>query len=78
VETLRGTEDMLLWRHRIEAGFSTEANYGRFYPGYARPTNRWIVRKGVGEEGEPQAQAGQSAIGEWSWQGNPAANQKMT
>ncbi|MFL5288298.1 MAG: hypothetical protein ACJ8AW_46925 [Rhodopila sp.] len=46
VQILRGTEDMLLWRHRIETGFSTEANYGRFYPDYARPTNRWIVRKG--------------------------------
>jgi hypothetical protein len=42
----RGTEDMLLWRHRIETNLSTEANYGRFYPGYARPTNRWIVRGG--------------------------------
>ena len=40
VQALRGTEDMLLWRHRIETGLSTEANYGRFYPGYARPTNR--------------------------------------
>jgi hypothetical protein len=39
-------EDMLLWRHRVETGLSTEANYGRFYPGYARPTNRWIVRIG--------------------------------
>jgi hypothetical protein len=39
VQILRGTEEMLLWRHRIETGVSTEANYGRFYPGYARPTN---------------------------------------
>ena len=31
---------MLLWRHRIEFGVSTEANHGRFYPGYVRPTNR--------------------------------------
>jgi hypothetical protein len=46
VQVLRGTEDMLLWRHRVEAGLSAEANYGRFYPGYARPTNRWIVRGG--------------------------------
>jgi hypothetical protein len=46
VQILRGTEDMLLWRHRIKTGLSTEANYGRFYPSYARPTNRWIVRKG--------------------------------
>jgi len=46
VPILRGIEDMLLWRHRIEAGASTEANYGRFYPGYTRPTNRWIVRGG--------------------------------
>lgn len=44
---LRGTEDMLLWRHRVETGMSTEANYGRFYPGYARPTNRWVVRRGT-------------------------------
>jgi hypothetical protein len=49
VQTLRGTEDTLLWRHRIETGLSTEANYGRFYPGYARPTNRWI-RKARGAE----------------------------
>jgi hypothetical protein len=40
VQILRGTEDMLLWRHWIETGLATEANYGRFYPGYARPTNR--------------------------------------
>jgi hypothetical protein len=49
IQTLRGTEDML-WRHRIETGLSTEANYGRFYAGYARPTNRWI-RKARGAEG---------------------------
>jgi hypothetical protein len=46
VQTLCGTEDMLLWRHRIETTWSTEANYGRLYPGYAQSTNRWIVRKG--------------------------------
>jgi hypothetical protein len=46
VQILHGTEDMLLWRHRVETGCSAEANYGRFYPGYARPTNRWIVRGG--------------------------------
>jgi hypothetical protein len=46
LQVLRGTEDMLLWRHRVETGLSTETNYGRFYPGYARPTNRWIVRGG--------------------------------
>ena len=46
VPVLRGTEDMLLWRHRVATGLSTEANYGRFYPGYTRPTNRWIVRGG--------------------------------
>lgn len=45
-KALRGTEDMLLWRHRLETGVSAEANYGRFYPGYARPTNRWIVSRG--------------------------------
>jgi hypothetical protein len=48
VQTLHGTEDMLLWRHRVETGSSTEANYGRFYPGYTRPTNRWVVRKLAG------------------------------
>jgi hypothetical protein len=37
---LRGTEDMLLWRHRVENRCSTEANYGRFYPGWSRSTNR--------------------------------------
>jgi hypothetical protein len=47
VQTLRGTEDMLLWRHRRETGCSTEANYGRFFPGYSRPTNRWVVRGGA-------------------------------
>ena len=44
LQTLRGTEDMLLWRHRVETGLSVAANYGRFYSGYSRPTNRWIVR----------------------------------
>jgi hypothetical protein len=45
--TLRGTEDMLLWRHRVENGSSTEANYGRFYRGWSRPTNRWIKRSAM-------------------------------
>ena len=36
----RGTEDMLLWRHRVDVNQSTVANYGRFYPGYGRPSNR--------------------------------------
>jgi hypothetical protein len=49
--TLRGTEDMLLWRHRVENGCSTEANYGRFYPGWSRPTNRWIARGGTKTRG---------------------------
>jgi hypothetical protein len=49
-QILCGIEDMLLWRHRLETGASTTANYGRFYPGFARPTNRWIVRKGRGAE----------------------------
>jgi hypothetical protein len=40
VQVLRGTEDMLLWRHRVTTGLSTEANHGRFYPGFIRPTNR--------------------------------------
>jgi hypothetical protein len=51
VQVLRGTEDMLLWRHRVTTGLSTEANYGRFYPGYTRPTNRWIGRKDSGRPG---------------------------
>lgn len=46
VRALRSTEDMLLWRHRVETELPVEANYGRFYPGYTRPTNRWIVRGG--------------------------------
>ena len=49
--TLRGTEDMLLWRHRVENKCSTEANYGRFYPGWSRPTNRWIGRGGIKKRG---------------------------
>jgi hypothetical protein len=48
VQLLRGTEDMLLWQHRVQSGSSTIANYGRFYPGYARATNRWIVRRNGG------------------------------
>jgi hypothetical protein len=57
VQTLRGTEDMLLWRHRIEAGCSTEANYGRFFPGWSRPTNRWIVRGGASRTRTPGRRA---------------------
>jgi hypothetical protein len=48
MQMLRGTEDMLLWQHRVQSGSSTIANYGRFYPGYARATNRWIVRRNSG------------------------------
>ncbi len=40
---LRAVEDYLLWRHRVEAGAPTEANFGRFYRGYSRSTNRWVV-----------------------------------
>jgi hypothetical protein len=47
-QLLRGTEDMLLWQHRVQSGSSTIANYGRFYPGYARATNRWIARRSGG------------------------------
>src|SRR5262249_40838504 len=39
-QILCGTEDMLLWRHRVDMNQSTLANYGRFYPGYGRPSNR--------------------------------------
>jgi hypothetical protein len=48
VQMLRGTEDMLLWWHRVQTGSSTIANHGRFYPGYTRATNRWIVRRNSG------------------------------
>lgn len=58
VPVLRGTEDMLLWRHRVETGLSTEANHGRFYPGYARPTNRWVVRGGRSGARSPGRRAG--------------------
>jgi hypothetical protein len=44
--TLRWTQDMLLWRHRVENKCSTEANYGRFFPGWSRPTHRWVKRGG--------------------------------
>lgn len=57
VRTLRGTEDMLLWRHRVESGVSAEANYGRFYPGYSRPTNRWIARRGLSGTRHPGRRA---------------------
>jgi hypothetical protein len=43
---MRGTEDMLLWRHRVENKCSTEANHGRFFSGWSRPTNRWVQRGG--------------------------------
>lgn len=56
-QLLHGTEDMLLWRHRVETGVSAEANYGRFFPGYVRPTNRWIVRSGSGGTREPGRRA---------------------
>jgi hypothetical protein len=52
---LRGTEDMLLWRHRVENKCSTEANYGRFFPGWSRPTNRWVQRGGNRTEGRRAA-----------------------
>ena len=62
-QVLRGTEDMLLWRHRIETGRSAGANYGRFYPGYARPTNRWIVRGGPAGNSIPGRRAAPLAAG---------------
>jgi hypothetical protein len=46
---------MLLWRHRVENKCSTEANYGRFFPGWSRPTNRWIKRGGDKTEGRRAA-----------------------
>lgn len=56
-QALHGTEDMLLWRHRVEAGHSTEANYGRFYPRYVRPTNRSVRRGGPGGTSSPGRRA---------------------
>jgi hypothetical protein len=53
---LRGTEDMLLWRHRVENKCSTEANYGRFFQGWSRPTNRWVKRGDNNMEGRRAAQ----------------------
>ena len=63
VQVLRGTEDMLLWRHRVTTGVSTEANYGRFYPGYTRPTNRWIVKRGHSSNRTPGRRAAAIAEG---------------
>jgi hypothetical protein len=47
----RANEDRLLWLHRLHLGCSTMANYGRFYPGWARSTNRWIGPKAAGRPG---------------------------
>jgi hypothetical protein len=46
---------MLLWRHRVENKCLTEANYGRFFPGWSRPTNRWVKRGGARTEGRRAA-----------------------
>jgi hypothetical protein len=46
---------MLLWRHRVENRCSTEANYGHFFPGWSRPTNRWVKRGGNNTEGRRAA-----------------------
>ena len=46
-----GTEDMLLWRHRVDTGHSTEANYGRFFPGYSRPSNMKPGRRAAPDPG---------------------------
>jgi hypothetical protein len=43
--TRRGIEDVLLWRHRLKNRCSTEANHGRFYPGWSRPSNKKEGRK---------------------------------
>jgi hypothetical protein len=51
----RGTEDILLWRHRVENKCSTDASYGRFFPGWSRPTNRWVKRGGNNTEGRRAA-----------------------
>jgi hypothetical protein len=48
---LRGTEDILLWRHRVENRCSTEANYGRFFPGWSRRTRHWVKRSGNNTKG---------------------------
>jgi hypothetical protein len=42
---------MPLWRQRVENKCSTEANFGRFFPGLSRPTNRWVKRGGNNTEG---------------------------
>jgi hypothetical protein len=46
---------MLLWRHRVENKYSTEAYYGRFFPGWSCPTNRWVKRGGNKTEGRRAA-----------------------
>jgi hypothetical protein len=45
----------LLWRHRVENKCSTEANYGRFFPGWSRPTNRRVKRGGDRMDAERRA-----------------------
>ena len=46
VQVLRGTEDMLLWRHRIDIGVSTEANCGPLLSRLHGRRTRWIVPRG--------------------------------
>jgi hypothetical protein len=53
---------MLLWRHRVTTGRSTEANYGRFYPGYIKSTNRWIGLKSAGKPGRRAAPAPEGTV----------------
>ena len=52
---------------RMTTGLSTGANYGRFYPGYTRPTNRWIVRRGHSSNRTLGRQAGLLPRAAWSW-----------
>jgi hypothetical protein len=63
MQVLRGNEDMLLWWHRVATGQSTEANYGRLYPGYTRPTNHWVVRRGRSSPRAPGRRAAPVAEG---------------
>jgi hypothetical protein len=45
-KNLRGMEDYLLWKYRLERGESTVCNYGRFHPQFTRPTNMRDGRAG--------------------------------
>ena len=46
---LHGLEDMLLWRHHLEANRSARCNHGWFHAGYRRPGNRSTGRQGTAQ-----------------------------